>query len=481
MRIKNNKLVISLFVGSVALTSTHLNAAQVSAGYYGQGTTWVEKNCGGSQNGGYASGVSISHDGPTIKAIAVKCTGGDVITSDANAGRNNIRWTTLYGDDRGRTTVTGERVPTNVNPPLTINEYSCPANSFIVGVGANYLGGSNRIVGLSFICASFTKNQNGTWSATGSRTSLSTIGAPSNARECGSANAAKSVAIGTYNGIPSGIRLTCDSPTRGRQAATPEDLITQRIAPIESPVLSPVTNNSYVSNGPVVFVLPANVPGASKWKVQFSTLDGRIRTAAQETRAVSEINRRLYVGPFDLDQRLRGKQVVYDFFACTRDNRCTRPNRGGLYACSKPPIGEGCGLGMISGGGGSGGGTTPPANTLSFARDLYPVITTGCAGCHSGNNRYPQKMQTNAAQCGVTSVPAIPFTTRMSAAEMLRRLKCLKASSTEGTYQRALGKTYVVPGNYNNSGLHWKAQASPAFSPEERTLIRNWIAQGANP
>lgn len=94
---------------------------------------------------------------------------------------------------------------------------------------------------------------------------------------------------------------------------------------------------------------------------------------------------------------------------------------------------------------------------------------------------YPQKLQTNAAECGVTSAPSIPFSTSMSARTMLNRLKCLKASSTQGVYQRALGKKYVVPGNYSNSGLHWKAQASSAFTPEIRNLIRDWIAQGANP
>ena len=327
-----------------------------------------------------------------------------------------------------------------------------------------------------------SQQRDGTWSA-GSLSALTTIGAafgPVNI--CGSNNPAKSVSVNVSNGVPGGMCLTCDNPTRGRQAPTVEDLITGRIALIETPVLSPVANASYVSNGPVVFVLKANVPGATKWKVVLSSPNGRVRAPMQETRDGRVIAGKFYVGPFNIDQRLRGNTVVYDFYACTNDNKCTRRNRGGFYACAKPARGEGCSApGMISGGGGSGGDTTPPANTLSFARDLYPAITTQCAGCHSGNNLYPQKRQTNAAQCGVTSEPAIPFNTSMSAATMLNRLKCLKASSTNGAYTQALGKVYVIPGNYGASGLHWKAQNSVAFSQATKDLIRNWIAQGANP
>jgi hypothetical protein len=327
-----------------------------------------------------------------------------------------------------------------------------------------------------------SQQSDGTWSA-GSLSALTTIGAafgPVNI--CGSNNPAKSVSVNVSNGVPGGMRLTCDNPTRGRQAPTAEDLITGRIAMIQSPVLLPVTNASYVSDGLFNFALKANVPGATKWKVQLSSLDGRVRAPMQETRTSVVISGLFNVGPFDIDQRLRGNTVVYDFYACTNDNKCTRPNRGGFYACAKPARGEGCSApGMISGGGGSGGGTTPPANTLSFARDLYPVITTGCSGCHSDNSLYPQKRQTNAAQCGVTSEPAIPFSTSMNAATMLNRLKCLKASSRDGAYTQALGKVYVVPSNYNASGLHWKAQSSPAFSQATKDLIRNWIAQGANP
>jgi len=99
-------------------------------------------------------------------------------------------------------------------------------------------------------------------------------------------------------------------------------------------------------------------------------------------------------------------------------------------------------------------------------------------------------LQTNASRCGVTTAPSIPFSTTMPAAEMYRRLTCLQASSRQNTYQRALGKVYVVPGNPNNSGLHWKAQDStaPTFSQNitiggqqkpVKEWIRLWIEQGA--
>lgn len=134
--------------------------------------------------------------------------------------------------------------------------------------------------------------------------------------------------------------------------------------------------------------------------------------------------------------------------------------------------------------------STPPAAAISFSRDLYPLITTQCGGCHQGNYQYPQMLQTNASRCGVTTAPSIPFSTTMPAAEMYRRLTCLQASSRQNTYQRALGKVYVVPGNPNNSGLHWKAQDSTATTFSQnitiggqqkpvKEWIRLWIEQGA--
>jgi hypothetical protein len=75
---------------------------------------------------------------------------------------------------------------------------------------------------------------------------------------------------------------------------------------------------------------------------------------------------------------------------------------------------------------------------------------------------------------------------------MLARFKCMKARSTQGEYQQALGKVYVVPYQSAQSGLHHKAQASnaPTFS-ENLTIngvtkkvkewITIWIDQGANP
>jgi hypothetical protein len=437
--------------------------------------TWTEKPC----LSGFAVGLQIRRQGSSVKSIAVMCKGGDIPTSEAQRGGSTIFWSNA--SPRQSTLVTSA-APGTVSPPFNTTDFVCPRNTYITGIGAGWIQSTNAIAGLHFSCAAYSQQRDGTWSAGSLSTVTTTGGTFGQLQVCGSNSPAKSVSIKLTGDVPTGVRLTCDNPTRGRQAPTAEDLIRDRKALIETPVLSPVANASYVSNGPVVFVLKANVPGATKWKVALSSPNGRVRAPMKETRDGRVIAGKFYVGPFDIDQRLRGNTVVYDFYACTNDNKCTRPNRGGFYACAKPARGEGCSApGMISGGGGSGGGTTPPANTLSFARDLYPAITTGCAGCHGGNRLYPQKLQTNAGQCGVTSEPAIPFNTSMNAATMLNRLKCLKASSRDGAYTQALGKVYVVPSNYNASGLHWKAQNSPAFSQATKDLIRNWIAQGANP
>ena len=443
--------------------------------------TWTEASCRSTPDWPkFAVGVKIRHSYSQIKSIALLCYGGDLPSSAARTGRTGINWT---GATQSQGMLTTSAVPNSVSGPFTTTDYVCPRNSYITGVGAGFVQSTNAIAGLHFTCAPYTQSSNGTWTAGSVSTVTTTENALGQIRVCGSNNPAKSASIKLTNGVPSAIRLTCDNPTRGRQAPTAEDLITRRTPMIKSPIISRVTNQSYVSNDLLMFVLKANVPGATNWKVQLSSPDGRINTPSQQSREGRTVSGDFYVGPFRVDPRLRGNTVSYRFVACTNDNKCSRYATGGFYACAKPTRGEGCNPapGMITGGSGSGGGSTPPANALSFARDLYPVITTQCAGCHSSNSLYPQKLQTNAAQCGSTREPSIPFNTSMSASQMLTKLKCLRASSTSGTYAQAFGKVYVVPGNYQNSGLHWKAQNSSAFNQATKDLIRNWIAQGANP
>jgi hypothetical protein len=142
-------------------------------------------------------------------------------------------------------------------------------------------------------------------------------------------------------------------------------------------------------------------------------------------------------------------------------------------------------------GGGSGGGGTP---TVSFANHLYPLITNPqkCAMCHPAGGINPQAARPDDSSTTCNDSVGIPFSTSITASTMLARFKCMKARSTQGEYQQALGKVYVVPYQSAQSGLHHKAQASnaPTFS-ENLTIngvtkkvkewITIWIDQGANP
>ena len=104
---------------------------------------------------------------------------------------------------------------------------------------------------------------------------------------------------------------------------------------------------------------------------------------------------------------------------------------------------------------------------------------------------HPQKARATydpASLVDETVAPVIPFSTAITAIEMLTRFKQVKAVS--GAYGRALGKIYVVPSNPDNSGLHWKAQDSTSPIFEENMTIEGvvlkvqdwitlWIKQGA--
>ncbi len=176
----------------------------------------------------------------------------------------------------------------------------------------------------------------------------------------------------------------------------------------------------------------------------------------------------------------RGRTVYWSINACTQNfTACTAQNsqpvwRSVQVAAAQP---------------GGGGGGTPQ---VSFAQHLYPTIaSSACGSCHPGGSNppyYPQKPN-NATNCGPNT---IPFSTAISAAEMLNRFTCLTASSTQSVYDQAYGKVYVVPGQSSQSGLHYKAQASSAgifgsnvtiggVTKQLREWITIWIDQGANP
>jgi hypothetical protein len=143
--------------------------------------------------------------------------------------------------------------------------------------------------------------------------------------------------------------------------------------------------------------------------------------------------------------------------------------------------------------------TTPPPTstlpTLSFATHLYPIISTPtCSVCHLGTAAYPQKLGPSNLPISALdeNTVSIPFSTADGAATMRTKFLGLAARSGNAQYTKAYGKVYVVPGNSNSSGLHWKAQDStaPAFgnpiaisgqTKPLREWITIWINQGAAP
>lgn len=129
---------------------------------------------------------------------------------------------------------------------------------------------------------------------------------------------------------------------------------------------------------------------------------------------------------------------------------------------------------------------------VSFSKHLYPIIASRrCSSCHpSADNSGPYFPQNQAGASGSCRQKTIPFSSSISAGDMRGRFFCLQARSTEGAYQQALGKVYVVPGQPSSSGLHWKALASTApvfgesvtingISKPIRDWITIWIEQGA--
>ena len=133
---------------------------------------------------------------------------------------------------------------------------------------------------------------------------------------------------------------------------------------------------------------------------------------------------------------------------------------------------------------------------VSFRDHLYPKLTGDCGMCHpsSGNGMINPQLA-RAADDSLSSVdervaPVIPFSTDITAPEMLTRFKQVKAVSSQ--YSNALGKRYVVPSNHTHSGLHYKVHESSSqiFSSSMsidtvpmmiRDWITLWIRQGAAP
>ena len=463
------------FMAGCILTATMGNTAFSAesriAGSTSASGTWTSKSCPErDDNQWMLVGLKLVKHYNKTQQVAAICKGG------MPSNRGNILWSSA---GRPPYTTTSDFVPTSTPQRTSTTDFVCPRNTFVTGVGAYFLNSTKQITSISLACASYNLS-NGNWSP--GQLSTITSGSPAaTPNNCGSNRPAKKLKIRVGYGVPNGLRLECDNAAPMRQLSD-ADLLPRRRPRVTDPFLGD-PNKAYQPNGIVTFAMKRAMPGASKYKAtlfargvpsqNFNNLTGR------------QIGQSFIIEPQRFNAAFNDKRVSFRFYACTSSNRCSRPATGAFYACSRTTGRDGCAAsgmigGMGSGGSGKGGGgsMTP---TLSFAQDLYPKITSQCSGCHSGNSLYPQKLQTNARECGVTSAPSIPFSTSMSAPTMLNRLKCLKASSTQGVYQRALGKKYVVPGNYSNSGLHWKAQASGAFSPEVRNLIRDWIAQGARP
>jgi hypothetical protein len=147
--------------------------------------------------------------------------------------------------------------------------------------------------------------------------------------------------------------------------------------------------------------------------------------------------------------------------------------------------------------------------SVNFTSHLYNRITTDCAMCHpiatksdgtpvtyndsqNADMINPQKARAqddSFSSVNELNAPVIPFSTAVTAAEMLSRFKSVKAVSP--VYSNARNKIYVVPNNAENSGLHHKAQDSDSqifrnnatidnVSMKIRDWITLWIKQGAN-
>lgn len=231
-------------------------------------------------------------------------------------------------------------------------------------------------------------------------------------------------------------------------------------------------------------------PGAAKYRICLNTQSSgclSIRTQSAQpgsiqtyTLTAQDLNAKPPFGGY----YFRGKRMYWRIQGCTQGNTQCVGTSTARYVEVAPAPSSG------PGGGGGGGGGTPQ---VSFAGDFYSYFSgSQCGGCHASGNLFPQKTPRPSgcqASCGTE---VIPFNSSISSGVMLQRLKCLKACSGQAQYSQAFGKTYVVPGNPSQSGLHHKAQESnsPIFGANVnidgvtkplREWIEIWISQGANP
>lgn len=226
-------------------------------------------------------------------------------------------------------------------------------------------------------------------------------------------------------------------------------------------------------------------PGADKYRICLNMQSSGCRIIRTQSAQPGSIQTYTLTAQ-DLDAKppfggyyFRGKRMYWRIQGCTQGNtQCVGTSTSRYVEVAPAPSS-----------GGPGGGTPQ----VSFAQDFYPLLSgSQCGGCHAGGNLFPQKTPRPSgcqASCGTE---VIPFDSSISSGVMLQRLKCLKACSGQAQYSQAFGKTYVVPGNPNGSGLHHKAQESnsPIFgsnftidgvSKPLREWIEIWISQGANP
>ena len=112
------------------------------------------------------------------------------------------------------------------------------------------------------------------------------------------------------------------------------------------------------------------------------------------------------------------------------------------------------------------GGAAGAAETVSFARDVVPVLRSNCATCHlTGQEAGNMKLHPAAAWASL-----------------------VKVASTESPLRRvepgAPGKSYLM---HKLDGTHLDAGGqgvqmpfgAPPLEPEVRERIRSWIAAGA--
>lgn len=142
-------------------------------------------------------------------------------------------------------------------------------------------------------------------------------------------------------------------------------------------------------------------------------------------------------------------------FECAPDGFCECiPDCSGL-ACG----GDGCGgsCGLCAEGDFCNSGTCDTA--LSFATDLYPLISDSCASCHAA--RRPAMRTESMAYANLVGQPS------------------------------TCGGDYVVPGNSGASYLVQKLSGptcsggsmppSAAWPPEQVLTVAEWVEQGAQP